>query len=364
MPWDPALADLDQRSPGPCHTVVTSERVDFVVRDATGITGVRLETDWDLGPTDREFARHDDCWRLHLPRPAVDRFEYQFTVRSESGTAWMSDPDNPNTVPNPFGAKSEIRFPEYREPQWLSGAESGALQSIPVQQGALAAAVPVTVWAPDGLAADAVAPLLIAHDGTDMALRGSLLRWATGVAVDRPFRIALLDPAPGHRDDWYAASDSYADHFASVILPAITRAVAVGAIVGLGASLGALSMLTIHRRHPAVFSGLALQSGSFFTATLDPQESGYDRFRHICAAVGDIASGPPTRPVPVLMTCGTVEENRANNEHMARVLAAQGLTVDLRTGPDAHTMIGWRDAWSPGLERLLAAVSEREGSRS
>ncbi len=357
MPWDPAPADGGVLSPGPGSTTVHSGGVEFVLPDTWGTSGIRLETDWDLGATDPEFARRDHHWVLHLPRPAVDRFEYRFSVRSDGGTTWITDPANPRTVPDPFGDKSEIRFPEYREPSWFAGLESGGLHTIDVDRGELAAAVPVTLWTPEGLAPDEPAPLLVAHDGTDMARRGSLLRWATRASTDLSFRIALLDPAPGHRDEWYAASDAYADHVAERIFPAVFATVAVDAILGLGVSLGALSMLTIHRRHPGLVDALALQSGSFFTSVHDPQESGYGRFQQICAAVSAIVSGPPTRPVPVLMTCGAVEENHANNEYMAEVLTSQGLEVTFHTVPDAHTMIGWRDAWSPGLEHLLHAIS-------
>jgi enterochelin esterase family protein len=131
----------------------------------------------------------------------------------------------------------------------------------------------------------------------------------------------------------------------------------VSATVGLGASLGALAMLFVQRHHPGLLDAVALQSGSYFTATLDPQESGYERFQHICSAVSALAAGPATATVPVLITCGIVEENRANNEQLATALQGQGYRVEIHLVPDAHTMVGWRDAWSPGLERLLDTVA-------
>ena len=70
-----------------------------------------------------------------------------------------------------------------------------------------------------------------------------------------------------------------------------------------------------------------------------------------------LQAGPAGRPVPVLITCGIVEENRANNEQMAAALRQLGYRVEIHLVPDAHTMIGWRDAWSPGLERLLDTVA-------
>lgn len=347
---------------------MSPDAVDFFLADAylaaavevdpAEVTGIRLELDFSVDPTDPEFVRERDGWALLLPRPAVDRLEYQFTVRTRTDTRWTADPGNPALVPNPFGDKAEIRFPGYRPPGWLAATDTGRLRPLSTARGELDESVPTTLWSPVGLAADTAAPLLLVHDGSDMARRGSLLQWASYVIAGgtRPFRIALLDPAAGLRDQWYAADEGYADHLATVVVPQLEEQVPVLSTVGLGASLGALSMLFLQRRHPGVLDGLVLQSGSYFTATLDPQESGYDRFQHICNAVRAVHAGPAPQPTPVLITCGIVEENRANNEQMATALQAQGYRVQMYLVPDAHTMIGWRDSWSPALERLLDSI--------
>ena len=344
-------------------TAVGPDGVDFFLADSSldgpdDVTGVRLELDFSVDPTDPEFRRRSGGWALHLPRPAVDRLEYQFTVRTGDDTRWIADPGNPARVPNPFGDKSEILFPGYRPPGWLGTTDAGRLRRLTTDRGALDEPVPTALWSPAGLAADTAAPLLLAHDGSDMAQRGSLLQWATAAIAGgaRPFRIALLDPAGGRRDQWYAADERYADHLATVVVPELEQQVPVLATVGLGASLGALAMLFVQRRHPGLLDALVLQSGSYFTATLDPQESGYDRFEHICRAVRALQQGPAPQPIPVLITCGIVEENRANNEQLAAALRAQDHRVEMHLVPDAHTMIGWRDAWSPGVERLLGSV--------
>ena len=323
--------------------------------------GVRLEVDWIL-EVDPEFAPVPGGWALHLPRPAAWRLEYQLTLRRGGNYEWTTDPGNPRRVPNPFGEKSEIRFPDYREPAWLLAKPFGPLRSLHTPALRLEQPVPVTLWTPEGLPADSPAPLLVAHDGSDMADRGSLLSWATELSQSLPIRVALLDPPRGLRDTWYAANPDYADHVAQVVLPAIADKVLTGPVIGLGASLGALAMLTIQRRHPGALSAVALQSGSFFTPQLDPQESRYSHFAQVCAAVRIIRAGPDLsaaaapRPVPVLITCGAIEENRHNNEAMAQALERQGHAVALRIVPDAHTMIGWRDAWFPALDELVESV--------
>lgn len=312
-----------------------------------------------LGDVDPEFEWKDGRWSLQLPRPQAWRLEYQLTLRRGTDYEWTADPGNPRRVPNPFGEKSEIRFPDYHEPGWLLTQPEGPLRTIETKAGRLAQPVPVQLWSPSGLSADTVAPLLLVHDGSDMADRGSLLRWATAISRDIPIRVALIDPQHGLRDLWYAANPDYSDHLAEVVLPAITSKVLTGPVIGLGASLGALAMVALQRRHPGSISALALQSGSFFTRELDAQESNFSHFDQVCTAVRMISAGPDLsidaapRPVPVLITCGLIEENRFNNESLAAALAQQHHPVTLRLVPDAHTMIGWRDAWFPALDELI-----------
>ncbi len=346
----------------PTHPIVQADAVEFGFPSSPGVWGVRLEVDFPLPGTDPDFAESAEGWSLHLPRPAVDRMEYQFTVRHGDVINWITDPANPETVPNPFGQKSVVRFPGYTPPPWLG---EGALRHAPVfaaqpidtPAGKLAEAVPAFLWSPPQLAADTPAPLLVAHDGSDMADRGSLLVWASKAASGRPFRVLLLDPVDGRRDEWYAGNPAYCEHLAEVVLPTVRRLTPVSSVVALGASLGALAMLSTATRHPRLFDALVLQSGSFFTAELDPQEIRFHLFAQVCAAVREIISTPPAgKPGPILMTCGFVEENRENNEQMAKALVGQGHQVDLQLVPDAHTMIGWRDAWYPAVDRLLATL--------
>ncbi|MGS0687296.1 alpha/beta hydrolase [Nakamurella sp. GG22] len=353
-----ALAGAVEHGP-----VVTPDHVQLWYPDPhRELSGVRLEVDWVLGDIDPEYVPVDGGWTLTLPRLNAWRLEYQLTTRVGDEYSWMCDPLNPLRVPNPFGEKSEIRFPDYREPNWLLTEPAGPLRPVATTEGRLETAVPVQLWSPPGLSADTTAPLLLVHDGSDMADRGSLLRWATAISRELPIRVALLDPPQGLRDDWYAANPDYADHIADVVVPAITGRVLTGPVIGLGASLGALSMLVIQRRRPGSISALALQSGSFFTHALDSQESSFGHFEQICAAVEGIAAGPEPaaarapRPVPVLMTCGAIEENLGNNLEMAQVLNRQDHPVTFRTVPEAHTMIGWRDAWFPALDELIAGL--------
>jgi enterochelin esterase-like enzyme len=170
-------------------------------------------------------------------------------------------------------------------------------------------------------------------------------------------RAALLPP-PGDRNQSYSASARYAHALAQDILPALTEVAPAPderrLRVGMGASLGALAMLHVHRLHPRSFGALYLQSGSYFRQRFDPQEARFVRFRRISRFVGEIFAGKGrVEPVPVQMTCGTAEENLANNRAVAHALAAQGYAVSLHEQRDAHTWVGWRDCFDPHLADLL-----------
>jgi enterochelin esterase family protein len=124
--------------------------------------------------------------------------------------------------------------------------------------------------------------------------------------------------------------------------------------VGMGASLGALAMLHAHWLAPGEFCGLFLQSGSYFRQRFDRQESAFVRFGRISRFVGHVLAGRglPSR-VPVTITCGTVEENRANNAALAGALERQGWDVRHVESRDAHNWTAWRDVLHPHLAELL-----------
>ena len=327
--------------------------------------GVRLEVDWVLAG-DPEFVRDGD-WRFDLARPAARRLEYRLILRDADGHGDPGlDPTSPERVGNPFGDRSVIEFADYRPPEWVGTAIDGDTTIVDVDTGRLGVPVPARLWSPSGLDPTTPAPLLVANDGTGLADDAELLSWATWLG-DRtgPFRVLLLDPADGHRDEWYAANDDYADDVADLVLPAVRVRAATTRTIGLGISLGALAMLALHRRRPDALDALALQSGSFFTAETDPQESGYGRFDQVCRAVRRFTTEPSERPVPTYLCCGAIEENLVNNLRMAESLRGQDYPLDVMIFPDAHTMTGWRDSWSPGLDRLIAeAPSEPVGGRT
>lgn len=338
---------------------VREDQVSFSIPAALlgdDVDAVFLEVDWTC-PDPVAFDLQDQHWTLTLPRPLAHRFEYKLAVRDSAGEyTHPIDPTNPRTVPGPFGDKSEILFPDYQPPAWLTADDAGSVTEI-IDPGGLEVAVPATLFTPAALGPHDQAPLVIAHDGTDLASRGSLRAWAA--AQPAPPRLLLLDPPLGYRNPWYAANPDYVDHLERAILPQVRELTPITHTIGLGCSLGAVAMLTWHRRHPGALDALALLSGSFFTPKLDSMESTWPQFNQVCAAVQEFTSALPgqVRPVPTFIAVGAVEENRANNERMAGALQFQEYPVEAKIFPDAHNMIGWRDVLSPGLDALLTRGS-------
>jgi enterochelin esterase-like enzyme len=330
------------------------------------LAGVRLYQEVRIPGELLDFAYDGDGWELAIHRPAVWRMEYLLELTHPGGHREMvTDPGNPRRVPGAFGDKSVVEFPSYAPPAWLAApAAAGETRHLEVPAPSLDGAVGVMLWAPAGTPDDAPLPLVVAHDGSEYDKLSALIRFlAAGVSGGwlPPLRAALL--GPGHRDDWYSANPRYARALARAVLPALTSEVATTARAGMGTSLGALAMLHAHRRYPAALDALFLQSGSFFHPRYDARERRFPYYDRIIGFVAEVLGGTASRPVPVVLTCGAIEENLDNNRLMARTLRAQGYQATLQETPDVHNYTAWRDVFDPGLTRLLLERCAHETGR-
>lgn len=311
------------------------------------------------------LQRRGDIWELDFPRLPVDRMEYQFkgVLADGSGDEVFCDPANPLRAPGAFGEKSVLQAPRYRPPVWASESPAGLLLRASLPSRTLRGEVDVAVWSSPEVDVEDDAPLLVAHDGPEYAELSSLLGFAahmTDRGVLPAMRVALLQP-PWPRDEHYSASAAYARALVTEILPALEWLAPTGGDrrqrVAMGASLGALALLHAHRLRPQAFGGLFLQSGSYFRQRYDRQESGFPRFRRISRFVGSVLNAESfADPVPVVLTCGTVEENLPNNRAVTAALQRQGYDARLAVNRDAHNYVGWRDTFDPHLCDLLAKV--------
>ena len=337
-----------------------AREVTFELVDRPGrLAGVRLHQDVGLAGT-LDFVRTRGIWRLTVELPDVDRMEYLFDVRDHNGAhLTITDPANARHAPGAFGEKSVLEFEGYRPPDWLAlPAVASTESTLEVDAPELDGTVDITVWTPTGLRAGEPAPLIVAHDGPEYARLGGLTQYLGAAIADEslpPLRAALV--GPGDRNAWYSANPEYAKALMNDVLDELDDVAPATVRIGIGASLGGLAMLHAHRAHPDRLDGLFLQSGSFFTPQLDPQEkdfSGFPAVTEFVAAVHNASDDP--HPVPSVITCGTVEENLANNELMAGTLERLGYPVRMTTVRDAHNYTAWRDAWHPHLPDLVTVV--------
>jgi enterochelin esterase-like enzyme len=300
------------------------------------------------------FERRGDRFELELLRPPANRLEYLLELEDRRGQSRLvPDPGNPLQADGPFGPKSVVEFPGYEPPAWVTDEESASGE---LREVALPGPLSVTalLWTAADVDPDEPLPLLLVHDGPEYAEYCSLLRLFDHLVAFGelpPFRAGLLPP-PADRNETYSASARYARALVTEWLPALEPY--EGRPAGLGASLGALAWLHAHWTYPGLLAGLFLQSGSFFRRRLDPQESSAPRFARIARFVSRVfgARGAVER-LPVTLTCGTAEENLANNRAVAAALQRQGWQAPLVEHPDAHNWTSWRDSLHPHLAELI-----------
>lgn len=362
----------------------------------------------DFG-ADAAFAIENGQWVARIPRPPVLRLEYLLEIAADSGEQQLvCDPGNPVRVPGVFGDKSVVTLPGYAEPAWLTagpdpaGPTAGrsparlprwqvvaldgprqigpgrdlrrarwttlvsadeAADVAPAAEHAVldptsAVAAVGTLLAPADSGSEDVLPLLLVHDGPEYARLAALTLYLGLLARREPaLRCRVLLLRPVDRDRSYSASPGYARALAEGLLPEVRETVATREpVVGMGASLGGLAMLHVAVTHPGSVTAVFSQSGSFFAAQSDPMELTYRFFDRIADFVATLDGDPMRlRGLSLTLTCGTGEENLANNRRLRQRLHRAGMPVPLIENPDGHTYVGWRDCLDPALADLLRA---------
>lgn len=336
-------------------------RFRFDAAGSPDVEGVSLDCD-SVVPGGRAFTLVGDVWELALPRPDLQRIEYRFTLTrpAEGGSAaeTILDPDNPIVVETAFGSRSVMEMPGYAVPWWLSAASVvGGLTPIALE-GETADDVPVTVWAPEGTQGQAL-PLLLVNDGPEYDQLASITQYSGAMIASGalpPHRVALAHPVL--RDAWYSGSPQYLRTIAGQGIARLAKEAPIaGPVVVMGASLGGLTALLVGLLDVEGIGGVFSQSGSFFQARLDEQESSYKYFGRISRRVQEILDMPSAaRPLRIGLTCGALEENAGNNKVMAAALQRAGHHVTHTEVLDLHNYTAWRDALDPHLTQVLRDV--------
>jgi enterochelin esterase-like enzyme len=308
----------------------------------------------------RTFRRAVSGWALAIPRPDLDRIEYRLVVTDPAGvTQVICDPENPEITPTVFGDRSVGLMPGYQRPAWMRASVSpdpGTFADLEFKDESVGE-LPIRVWSPSTLPASRPAPLLVCHDGPEYATLAALPQYASAMIESGrlpAFRVALMEPLD--RDRWYAANQDYADaEMAALEVIGEAHPLSASPVV-MGASMGGLAALFVALANGSPFTGVFSQSGSFFTPDLDPQEASYPYFTEVTQVVARITESEPSDALQIAMTCGSLEENLANNELMAQHLRKVGHQVAFAKVRDLHNYTAWRDSLDPTLTDLLRTV--------
>ena len=288
------------------------------------------------------FVRRGRSWELSAAAPDVARFEYQLElIDQDDESEWILDPANPRKASGPWGDKSVWESPGYEPPAWIDGARCRGEAGHDPE--------------PDPPRRAARADL--GPSGRERRQPDARRPRRAGVrrALGAPAPPAPAAAAPRDAD---RAGRPERDLLRVGPLRARARrrdpplAPAAPLRIGLGASLGALALFHAHRRYSETFDALFLQSGSFFRRK-ESYERWFPRYERIARFVGGVHRSRPERAIPLVLACGTVEENLAANRALAESLAARGYDVRLHEFRDGHNWVAWRDSFQPHLQELL-----------
>jgi enterochelin esterase family protein len=211
-----------------------------------------------------------DLWLLRLPVEDGGRFEYKLAVGRDGHEELTVDQLNPARAGDPFGENSVARTLGYNRPEWSlpRGAPAGRIEVIQVASRAFGEARDVGVYLPAGHDPSRAYPLVVIHDGDDFVAYADL-----PVVLDNLIEAEEIPPVitalvqTRDRLGEYSGGRQHPAFLVGDLLPALAARWRISETPGervlLGASLGAVASLVTAFRHPGVFGGLVLKSGSF-----------------------------------------------------------------------------------------------------
>ncbi len=211
----------------------------------------------------------------------------------------------------------------------------------------------------DTLAGEHRHPLLVVHDGNDY------LQYASVATVLDNLIAAGAIPAtvaafvrPAERLVEYADDARHAQFLCTELIPTLEAELALpgdrSCRFAMGASFGAVASLSVATRHPDVFGGLLLQSGSFAGAGTGCRPRPEPLWRPVRAFVRSYLAAPARVADRVAVTCGVYESLICENRALVPELAGTGMGVNFVEALDGHNWASWRDTLGVALPWLLA----------
>jgi enterochelin esterase-like enzyme len=358
-----SAAAVDKFIAGNEFPLVGEDGVTFVYRGPAEAVYVKI---WAYGlPSSlpMEPVGRTDLCAVTLPLPPNSRVEYKLDVVRDGHGSLITDPLNPLTAPDPFGANSVVCSAGYARPEWSmfdDAVSGGVIDELPIDCSSRNGRVPVYI--PARFKRSRQYPLLVMHDGLDFVNFGDFKVVLDNLMsrLDIPDMIVAMD-VPTDRNLEYAAAESHAQYLTETLLPALTSAfplIDAPQSRGLaGASLGAVASLHAACRRPHVWGRLGLLSGSF---VFDDGERTLEQYGAF-AAVGQFVSAfrlhPRAMSDSVYMSCGVYESLIRENRALLPVLSELPMEVRYREHQDGHNWENWRDRMRECLSFLYPGPS-------
>jgi enterochelin esterase-like enzyme len=281
-----------------------------------------------------------DLWSCVLAPPPQSRVDYKFVVDAQ----WLLDARNPRTCTGGYGPNSELRGPDYREPDFVTAPAGTACRTDRYELPAPALGGPreVLVLTPPGEPRGR-RPCLLVHDGLEYVTLGSLDRALSWLAAQRPdvdWPVCVCVP-PGRRTDEYAGG--LQEPFGLWVTGTLQPFVAVQHDVGMtwgvmGASYGGNAALDLARRYPGRFDRVAAMS----PYVAPEQKAAY-------------ASMPP-QSVRIYLNWGAFDLPQLipMDREFAALLAGRGFACLAEELPQGHSWGFWRDTVPSALTFLYS----------
>ena len=314
----------------------------------------------DIFPRLPAFTRvaGTDLWMLTIDLPERSRIEYKLSVKGPARRRLVLDHLNPHRARDPFGTNSVVTGPLYERPDWSvprPDAAPGTIRHLEVASSVFGDVRRVGLYVSPG-DGPGPRPLIMAHDGSEYVEYAALavvLDNLVAAGAVPPLACALSDPHDRLHE--YTGDDRHADHVVHELLPAVAAEVAIDPRrrVALGASLGGVAGLHTAWRHPGVFSGLVLQSGSFVTALGGRHHRGA-AFAPVVEFMREFLAAPGPLPGRIHLSCGRFDGLIVENRILAAQLRERGVSVELEEAADGHNWENWRDRLRSGLVHTLA----------
>ncbi len=309
-----------------------------------------------------------DLWLLRVPVEDGGRFEYKLAVGRDGQEQLINDPLNPARAGDPFGENSVARTRGYERPEWSlpRGAPAGRIETIAVESAAFGELRDVGVYLPAGHDPAKALPLVVVHDGGDFVAYADLPVVLDNLidAGEIPPVIAALVQTRDRLGE-YSGSREHPAFLVGDLLPALAArwriSEAPAERVLLGASLGAVASLVTAFRHPGVFGGLVLKSGSFILDERKLRRRPHPVFHRVARVMRALRRAPPLPPTRAFVSTGELEGLAEENRALASFLRERGVDVLFKSAWDGHHWHNWRDQLRDGLRWVLRPGQDQTG---